>query len=65
MSKTDAMKLASLKMLQAAQLLEGLPGVDMGSVRRLLDVARTQLNTAINQDNDEEVLAEAEAAAAE
>jgi hypothetical protein len=65
MSQADAMKLASFKMLQAAQLLEGLPGVDMGSIRMLLDVARNQLNGAVNQDNDEEVLAEAEAAGAE
>jgi hypothetical protein len=65
MNQNDAMKLASLKMLQAAQLLEGLPGVDMGSVRMLLEAARNQLNGTINQDNDEEVLAEAEAAESE
>lgn len=60
MTQTDAMKLASFKMLQAAQLLEGLPGVDMGAVRMMLDVARNNLNVVINETNDEEVLGEAE-----
>jgi hypothetical protein len=63
MSQADAMKLASLKMLQAAQLLAGLEG--LGGVEMLLDAARSQLNGAIHQDDDEEVLAEAEAAGAE